>query len=207
MTTFPLARALVRWGPASWVPCVPASRARAPGSPPTGFVHGGASDAAPLGQGERRSEGHHRTTDKAGARSNQVEADVAGRSAAHVRPHTDCRSTHPWGRGRPRPTNVVQKSSRPSHKTGNEGRMSEQQPPEVERVERVEILSELPPSRRRTYESERGNGTVVHGDARRRVDTRRERGLRAKGRVAAPLPLGMCSGDGAGAQVRRVMHG
>jgi hypothetical protein len=43
--------------------------------------------------------------------------------------------------------------------------MSEQQPPEGERVERVEIVCELPPSAQGTYEYEREDGTIVHGDA------------------------------------------
>jgi hypothetical protein len=47
----------------------------------------------------------------------------------------------------------------------NEGRTSDQQPPEGERVERVEIVYELPPSAQGTYEYEREDGTIVHGDA------------------------------------------
>jgi hypothetical protein len=60
---------------------------------------------------------------------------------------------------------VQQKSSRPSGKTVNEGRMSEQQPPEGERVERFEIVYELPPSPQGTYQYEREDGTTVQGDA------------------------------------------
>ena len=43
--------------------------------------------------------------------------------------------------------------------------MSEQQPPEGERVERVEIAYAPPPSAQGTYEYEREDGTIVHGDA------------------------------------------
>jgi hypothetical protein len=43
--------------------------------------------------------------------------------------------------------------------------MSEQQPPEGERVERVEIVYELLPSAQGRYEYEREDGTIVHGDA------------------------------------------
>ena len=43
--------------------------------------------------------------------------------------------------------------------------MSEQQPPEAERMERVEIVYGLPPSAQGTYKYERRDGTTVHGDA------------------------------------------
>ena len=43
--------------------------------------------------------------------------------------------------------------------------MSEQQPPEGERVETFEIIYELPPSPQGTYQYEREDGTTVHGDA------------------------------------------
>ena len=43
--------------------------------------------------------------------------------------------------------------------------MSEQQPPEGQRVERVEIVYKLSPSAQGTYEYERQDGTTVHGDA------------------------------------------
>ena len=42
--------------------------------------------------------------------------------------------------------------------------MSEHRPPE-ERVERVEIVDELPPSAQGTYQYEREDGTIVRGDA------------------------------------------
>jgi hypothetical protein len=43
--------------------------------------------------------------------------------------------------------------------------MSEHQPPEGERVERCEIVYELPPSPQGTYEYEREDGTTVQCDA------------------------------------------
>lgn len=43
--------------------------------------------------------------------------------------------------------------------------MSKQLPPDGERVEKVEIVFELPPSPQGTYQYERGDGTVVRGDA------------------------------------------
>jgi hypothetical protein len=43
--------------------------------------------------------------------------------------------------------------------------MTEPQPPEGERVERVDIVYELPPLAQGTYQYERGDGTTVHGDA------------------------------------------
>ena len=43
--------------------------------------------------------------------------------------------------------------------------MTEHQPPEGERVERFEIVYELPPSAQGTYQYERSDGTTVHGDA------------------------------------------
>ena len=43
--------------------------------------------------------------------------------------------------------------------------MSERKRPEGKRVERVEIVYELPPSAQGTYEYEREDGTTVHGDA------------------------------------------
>ena len=43
--------------------------------------------------------------------------------------------------------------------------MSKQLPPEEERVERVEIVYALPPSAQGTYEDERADGKVAHGDA------------------------------------------
>jgi hypothetical protein len=43
--------------------------------------------------------------------------------------------------------------------------MSKQFPPDGERVEKVEIFFELPPSAAGTYRYERSDGTVIHGDA------------------------------------------
>ena len=43
--------------------------------------------------------------------------------------------------------------------------MGEQQPPEGERVERVEIVYALRPSAQGTYSYEREDDTTVHGDA------------------------------------------
>ena len=43
--------------------------------------------------------------------------------------------------------------------------MSEKRPPEGERVERFDIVVELPPSAKGTYEYEREDGTIVHDDA------------------------------------------
>jgi hypothetical protein len=43
--------------------------------------------------------------------------------------------------------------------------MSEQHPPDGEQVEKVEIVFEFPPSPQGTYQYEREDGTVVHGDA------------------------------------------
>ena len=43
--------------------------------------------------------------------------------------------------------------------------MSERQPAEGERVERVEIVYASPPSPLGTYEYERGDGTTINGDA------------------------------------------
>ena len=80
--------------------------------------------------------------------------------------------------------------------------MSEQQPPEGERVQRVEIVYELPPSAQGTYEYERKDGTIVQGDASGEwildengevedivfFASPRSMGLRAEGPVAVPLP-------------------
>ena len=43
--------------------------------------------------------------------------------------------------------------------------MSEQHPPDGERVKEIEIVFELPPSPQGIYQYEREDGTVVHGDA------------------------------------------
>ena len=43
--------------------------------------------------------------------------------------------------------------------------MSKQLPPDGERVEKVEIVFELPPSPQGTYQYEREDGEKVHGDA------------------------------------------
>ncbi len=43
--------------------------------------------------------------------------------------------------------------------------MSKQLPPDGERVEKAEIVFELPPSPQGTYEYEREDGAKVHGDA------------------------------------------
>jgi hypothetical protein len=43
--------------------------------------------------------------------------------------------------------------------------MSGQETPEGEKPEVIEIVLELPPSPRGTYQRKRNDGTVVHGDA------------------------------------------
>ena len=68
--------------------------------------------------------------------------------------------------------------------------MSEQPPPEGERVERVEIVYELQPSAQRTYEYEREDGTVVHGDASG------EWALDENGEVGGHRPLRLPTLDG-----------
>ena len=88
--------------------------------------------------------------------------------------------------------------------------MSKEQPTRGKTGEQIEIVYELPPSAQGTYQYEREDGTIVHGDASGEwtLDENGEvrtsfsslpalDGLRAEGRVAAHPPLARCSGVGA----------